>query len=275
MTHEQWCGALQPKVAGTWNLHTQLSRDLDFFIMFSSVVGIIGATGQSNYAAGNTFQDELAKFRLSRGEKAISLDLSTLVDDGWASERKDWLKQYVNIKQLMLMYRPEVYALLDYYCNKSNPVDQERSQIVMGLEVPADIAARGMEWADWMKDPMFANLHQLTLSSSTQHQDVNRPGEVSSDLVMLVAKAASPVEAAETVASGFMAKLGRILSVPSDDLDVTVPLHTYGVDSLIAVELRNWFMKTVKVDVAVFQILGGASAAELGQIVVDKMRSWD
>lgn len=236
----------------------------------------MGATGQSNYAAGNAFQDELAKFRFSLGEKAISLDLSTLVDDGWASENKDWLKQYYNTKQLMLMYRSEVYAMLDHYCNKAIPVNRKRSQVVMGLEVPADVASRGIEMADWMGDPMFANLHQLSSSLSAQRQVINGVlGEGSPDLVSLVAEATSLTEAAEAITSSFIVKLSRIISMSPDDLDVNLPLHTYGVDSLIGVELRNWFKKTAKQDVAVFQLLGGASAAELGQEVAEKMGSWN
>ncbi|KAI0889175.1 putative polyketide synthase [Annulohypoxylon maeteangense] len=276
MSHSQWHASLQPKVPGTWNLHQQLPRNLDFFIMFSSVAGIIGATGQSNYAAGNVFQDELAKFRLARGEAAISLDLSTLVDDGWASENKEWLKQYVNIKQLMLMYRPEVYALLDQYCNRDNVIvnGEQRSQVVIGLEIPAEVVARGIEWADWMKDPMFANLHQLPVSVNAQQGD-SKPGDGGPDLVTQVMQATSLAEAVEAVARGFIAKLGRILSTEPGMLDKMQPLHTYGVDSLIAVELRNWFMKTAKVDVSVFQILSGSSAMELGQSVAEKMRSWE
>ncbi|KAI0909849.1 KR domain-containing protein [Ustulina deusta] len=49
------------------NLHQQLPRDLDFFVLFSSPAGTISSQGQSNYAAGNTFQDKLAAYRLARG----------------------------------------------------------------------------------------------------------------------------------------------------------------------------------------------------------------
>ena len=38
---------------GSWNLHELMPRDLDFFIMLSSLAGILGNRGQSNYRAGN------------------------------------------------------------------------------------------------------------------------------------------------------------------------------------------------------------------------------
>lgn len=78
MSYHDWSTSLRPKVLGCWNLHRLLPRNLDFFIIVSSVAAIIGSQGQSNYASANAFQDELARYRLSRGEKAISLNLSLL-----------------------------------------------------------------------------------------------------------------------------------------------------------------------------------------------------
>jgi hypothetical protein len=44
MTLDDWTYTIQSKVAGTWNLHNQfnLPGDLDFFVLFSSINGILG-----------------------------------------------------------------------------------------------------------------------------------------------------------------------------------------------------------------------------------------
>lgn len=52
MTHEQYIGAVRPKVQGTWNLHQYLPKDMDFFVLLSSSAGIAGSRGQGNYSAG-------------------------------------------------------------------------------------------------------------------------------------------------------------------------------------------------------------------------------
>jgi len=52
MTHDQYVGAIRPKVQGSWNLHENLPKNLDFFVLLSSSAGIAGSRGQANYAAG-------------------------------------------------------------------------------------------------------------------------------------------------------------------------------------------------------------------------------
>ncbi|KAH9222301.1 hypothetical protein DL95DRAFT_508189 [Leptodontidium sp. 2 PMI_412] len=63
MSYDDWVAAIDPKIAGSWNLHKLLPDNLEFFIMLSSTSGIVGNPGQANYAAGNTFQNGLAHYR--------------------------------------------------------------------------------------------------------------------------------------------------------------------------------------------------------------------
>ncbi|THC88924.1 hypothetical protein EYZ11_011625 [Aspergillus tanneri] len=64
MTYSDFSAAVRPKVVGSLNLHNAfLTQHLDFFILLSSAAGIVGNSGQANYAAGCTFQDALARYR--------------------------------------------------------------------------------------------------------------------------------------------------------------------------------------------------------------------
>lgn len=94
----------------------------------------------------------------------------------------------------------------------------------------------------------------------------------SEDYTVLFAGCASLSEAAELVAQGLTRKLGAALRMPAGDVDTGKPLHAYGVDSLLSVELRNWFGRQVGADVAIFDIMGEQSIAELATVVAGKSR---
>ena len=65
---------LRAKVDGAWHLH-ELTHDLNLsaFVMFSSMAGIVGAPGQGNYAAANSFLDGLAAHRRARRLPGLSI----------------------------------------------------------------------------------------------------------------------------------------------------------------------------------------------------------
>ena len=74
MTPDQIDHVLAPKATAAWHLH-QLTANLPLtaFVLFSSAAGQLGAPGQGNYAAANTFLDALATWRHARGHPAQSL----------------------------------------------------------------------------------------------------------------------------------------------------------------------------------------------------------
>lgn len=270
MTHDAWVSSIMPKVMGSWNLHQQLPRDLDFFIMFSSIASVLGPVGQSNYAAGNAFMDALSRYRLSLGEKAISLNFSMMAaNDGWSLENESLLKIFLQGSNIMEMPQEEILAVMSHYCDKNSPDDTSRAQLMLGLELPADAIRRGAELSGWMSEPMFLNLHQVTVDDSG---DCVRSGQGNGwDLLKDAQTAASIDIAADIITEAITARLCKILSTSTANLDINQPLHVYGVDSLIAVEIRNWFQQVLKVDVAVFEILGGATVLTLGRGVAGKI----
>ncbi|KNG44310.1 6-methylsalicylic acid synthase [Stemphylium lycopersici] len=71
---ESYASVMAPKIAGALALHEAFPPGtLDFFILFSSVSGIIGTPGQSGYAASNAFLDGLATHRRSQGCNSIAI----------------------------------------------------------------------------------------------------------------------------------------------------------------------------------------------------------
>jgi hypothetical protein len=86
MPYEDWITSTRLKIQGSWNLHELLPRDLGFFIILSSVSGVIDNLGQANYAAGNAFEEALAHFRRQQGLVATAVDLGAVRDIGYIAE---------------------------------------------------------------------------------------------------------------------------------------------------------------------------------------------
>ena len=272
MTFSDWTGTIRSKVQSSWNLHTLLPRNMDFFIMLSSIAGIVGSIGQSNYAAGNTYQDALAHHRVLMGEKAIALDLGWMGSVGIIAENEQYRRGKEAAADMAQIEENEFHALLEYYCDPNLELASPlKAQPIIGLVTPAQFRSKGLDLPSWMQRPAFAALAQMALpglSSSPSSDTAPDACDYGGDFL----SAQSLAEAAAIIVSGLVRKLSKALSVSSDEIETSKPLHAYGVDSLLAVELRNWFAKEFRADVAIFDIMGAESIAAVGGLVAGKSR---
>jgi hypothetical protein len=77
-------------------------------------------------------------------------------------------------------------------------------------------------------------------------------------------------EASDVVCTALMRKLAKAMMMELEDLDSGKPANSYGVDSLVAVEVRAWVFKEVKSDVSVFDILSNAPLTSLAAKIASK-----
>ena len=266
MTHGDWEEAVNSKVHGSWNLHCLLPRNLDFFVFLSSVSGIFGSAGQANYAAGNTYMDALAHYRIAQGEKAVSLDLGWMVGAGVAAENEEVNKALAANGFLTPISQVEFFALLDRYCNSKVTIDHpEACQIVVGLDIPATLRAKDIPIPYWMERATFRQMYQMGLDNVNEKAADNELRHID-----LFRSDISLAEGSALVVEVLRIKLSKALSVPLEDLDPEKALHHYGVDSLLAVELRNWFAKEWGADVAIFDIIGAPNLGAIGVTVATR-----
>jgi hypothetical protein len=237
---------------------------MNFFVLMSSVAGIYGARGASGYAAGNTFEDGLARYRIALGEKAVSFDLGMFLSVGVLKDNLALREKTLASTVFQQITESDLHALLDVYCNPSlDEVPLLRSQTVVGMT--PKLREKGMTTTEWIKRPFYQH---MTLVEGTE-AGISGKAE-HTNFAALFANAGSVADVTAAVTEQLRIKLSKMLSLPLAEIDVEKPIHQYGVDSLAAVELRNWFSRELRADVAIFDILGGANIASAVGLAVRK-----
>ena len=266
MSFADWTISIASKVHSSLNLHHLLPQNLCFFILLSSIAGIAGSPAQANYAAGNAYQDALAKHRRAIGLKATSIDLGWMSDVGIVAENERYSRGKEAAADLAAITEKEFLALLEVYCDPEleHRADEMKAQPIIGLVTPAQFRARGMEPPAWIERPLFAALAQTEVEGETEAPSPEDGAGGEMYCTTRFIQAESDEDAAAVAIGSLLQKLSRTLSMTVEDIDVSRPLHVYGADSLVAVELRNWFAKVWKADVTVFDITGQGSIAALG-----------
>lgn len=252
MEPSQWNGAVRPKVHGSWNLHERLhSENVDFFVLLSSLSGIVGLASQCNYAAGNAFQDALAKHRLSEGLHAAAIDIGVVQAVGVVAEN-DKLAAGLKRSGYKALTEDQVLQVLESAIT-SSPQDP----MLIGIE-GADWSASGLE-----RDQRFTPLKVREARNSHGSGKAGGPGELSG----LIAAASSFPEAVEAVVDGITKQLVDIFMMDESEVDPAKALTAYGVDSLSAVELRNMLALRAGAEVTIFQIMQATSITGLATVV--------
>ncbi|KAI1740420.1 lovastatin nonaketide synthase [Xylaria scruposa] len=260
MSYDDWCISVKSKAKGSWNLHSTLPNGLDFFIMLASVNGIFGGRAQANYAAANAFQDALAHCRVSLGERAISIDLGLMVGEGIVAEDVELLGALRRWGQFMDVEQNELIALLDHYCNPELSLSQQKqAQIVIGVETAAAIRAKGIDIHHSFSRPLFRQLFRMDAPEAIGSNQT----ESRIDYATALRQASSDEAAGELITTWLKYKIAQTLNLQQIDVDEEKPIHVYGIDSLVAIDLKNWFTKEVGAEIQVFILLGNKPLREV------------
>ncbi|PVH94151.1 polyketide synthase [Periconia macrospinosa] len=216
LSKESCDATLAPKVDGAWHLHNStLGLDLDLFVMFSSVAGVMGNAGQAHYAAANTFLDALAQLRRAQGLPASSVAWGLWGGEGMGSVLDT--VAHARYKQQGL----DALAVADGLELFHEAVASSRA-----LTIAAAYNIKQMQDFFGESSGHSALLHTLFEDKSDGIVNKNT-----------IPRQSSHLDPLELVREAMARALG--FASPAD-VDIDLPLQDVGVDSLTAVLIRNW-----------------------------------
>lgn len=256
MSWDDWSESVRPKVLGSWNLHLAMPSGLDFFTLLSSISCILGGVSQSNYAAGNAYMNALCHYRHSIGERASSaVNLGMLVTEGVVAESEELLAVMRGMGQFMEIQSEEMYALLEQHLQprKASEDDAESCQPIFGIQLPAAMEAAGKEVPNYLTSPMFRHFHYADTDLKNGRNMASAERQV--DFASAISRAETAAQVAGDMIQWLTTKMSRVLGLEIADINASKPISSYGIDSLIGMEIRNWFERDLGAKIAIFELL--------------------
>ncbi|CAH0050588.1 unnamed protein product [Clonostachys solani] len=264
MTEEDFAAVLGPKVQGSEYLDRAFHSDpLEFFILFSSLSRVIGNPGQSNYAAANMFMASLASKRRARGVSASVIDIAMLVGFGWMwRNADDILEAQMKAAAYMCISEPEFHTIMAEAIEAGKPNKDLDPEIHTGLAIS--------NTASWKRFPRFSH-YVLSENDGVAAKETSAVPDKT--IRQLISEAASDDDIITALEVALSRKLRLILQLADtgSPLDPKTALLSLGIDSLVAVELRSWFLKELAVDVPTLRILSDATIADISIEVKSKL----
>ncbi len=244
---------LGPKIMGAWNLHEATrDRDLDFFVLYSSISALTGAAGQANYAAANRFLDALAEHRRRRGLVGLSIAWGAIADTGYLTRRED-VSRYLESAGI-------------------TPIAAGEALDTLGLLLCRQTSSLAYARVDWARiaaaNPSFGASPRCRHLTAADAPTEAGGGRVRTELL------AAASEARPAILTGYLRqKVGDVLRIEPESVDPGRPLAEFGLDSLTSFELKNKIEAELGMTLPVAKFLQRPSVATLTVAFAERLEA--
>ncbi|KAI5205363.1 polyketide synthase [Aureobasidium subglaciale] len=259
MTTDDFNAVVNPKVAGTLNLHNSLgTSELDFFIALSSVAGVVGNRGQAAYAAANVFLDTFMAHRNAKGLPGTSIDLTAVSDVGYLADNSERAAEVLRNLGGETIEESEILGLLT--AAVTGNITASNNHVITGLKINP-----GSE-PFWCHDAKFSNLLAAAVSQTSEGGSANVP------LPQALKTASDGEKALELLYTALVTKLAAVLMLSVEEMEPSAAVASYSLDSLAAIEVRNWIAREADANVQILELLTSPSLMELAKLILKKSK---
>ncbi|KAL4779879.1 KR domain-containing protein [Aspergillus varians] len=233
LSWEKFAAVLAPKMMGSKNLDEVFGDEqLDFFICFSSTTSIVGSIGQSAYAAANHYMASLVQQRLQRGLAGSIVHIAILTGFGYIFRRDSDHSE------------TDLHEMLAEAIVCGRPGSGQPAELITGI--------RATFQGEWRDDPRLSCYN----GQQELQDDLGREQSVESASVKAqLAAAEDPAECLVILEKCFALALGNLLEIDPEKLASNISVANLGIDSLVAIRIREWFLEEMGVDVPVLKIM--------------------
>ncbi|KAF4768453.1 hypothetical protein HAV15_002721 [Penicillium sp. str.  len=265
MPYDDYCAVVSPKVQGAWNLHQHFSdpQSLRFFIIISSITGTIGPPSHSAYGAATTYLGSLARMRNSQGLPAVSVDLGPVTKIGYIAEqssRQQVIDKNWGDEGLTDM---DINDILDTVISGQYDPSWDAECYTCLLPPSSHVPF-------WFSDSRFVHCRHPRLTGEQDTDNIDEKPVV--PLGQLLSKSQSLEDDRSIIYEAIVGKFVSVLSLHPDDIVPSKPPSTYGVDSLVAGEIRNWIVREMKASLSLPELMSSGSFVDLSDTITQRYR---
>ena len=246
---------MRAKTEGARHLDRLLAdAPLDFFVLFSSASALLNSPLLGGYAAGNAFLDALAHARRAAGKPALSVNWGLWGEVGMAT-------------------RFDAASVATLSLRGMGLIAPEQGLDALGRLLASGVTQAGVipvNWKTW-RQRYPALVEAPFLREVARGDDIAAPEAAAGGDARAAILAATADERGSLVEAHVAAQVSRVMQVPIPTLSTGSPLKDLGLDSLMAVEIRNWIESTLGVSLPLVRILEGPSVAQLAADVLAQL----
>ncbi|KAI0388909.1 polyketide synthase [Xylariaceae sp. FL0594] len=261
MTFESFKPVTLAKIQGTLNLEEAFATEhLDFFLMLSSAVVVTGASGQANYNAGNAVQDAIAHHRRPG---FISLNIGWIEDAIHTANDRTKL-QGLWRTGLTPIAPQELLRYFDYLLGAASGHSRVRQAVIGFNEASLSHTSAGNSN---VQSALFCHVRNFHKGSETS-PSATRPKSLRE-----IVESASLDTVVNFIAQAIIGQLSTLISVDASQIDAdNGSIISLGLDSLVAIELRNWITREFEASLQSSEILTDQPVRALAQKVASRSR---